>query len=113
MITGSRCPERSWEKCTVWILSNGWTAWEQYSYYGPYLSSLEAPDGKHWQASNGSPGDQSSIGGAAKANAAFSTDEYIDLPEFAIPWRDTDRHKLVRPKFTKEDTRYTRGATHG
>jgi len=107
-ITGSALPA-SWEKCTVWLLSNGWKAWEQYNTcYGPYLSSLESPDGKLWQASNGDPGDQYSIGGAEKANAIFKTDKYIDLPEFAKPWLTLIRPEysttdaLVRPNFEKQ-----------
>lgn len=101
-LTGVMDP-RSWEKSTWWKLSNGWIAIEHHTHYGPAITCLLTPDEKQrWEASNGWPGDKHSTGGAAKANALFGGNKYIDLPEFAKDWVDQNEYpRLVRPKFKK------------
>lgn len=98
--------KRSWEKCKVLNLENGWTAYEQYNTcHGSYVSALHSPDGKIWQASNGSPEtaviiNGEAYGGAENANRIFGGDKYIDLPDFAQEWQDGEGFgRLVRPKY--------------
>jgi hypothetical protein len=90
--------KRSWEKQEIWDLKNGWTATVEHGHHGEFVKRLDSPSGKMWLACNGDPKDGL---GADHYNKILEDDRYIDLPEFAIPWRDNNRFKLVRPKFEK------------
>ena len=85
-IKGKRNGKKSWEKQTVYNLSNGCTAIIEWSpHYGDFLSRIDKPDGAYWHCSNGISG----------------------LPEFAKHWIQEicNAHgviaRLVRPNFKK------------
>ena len=83
--------QQSWEKQSVYVLDNGWTATLEYnSCYGEMISRLDAPKGQilasgkpYWHCSDG----------------------LKDLPDFARPWLEvvvkSCNDQLVRPGFDK------------
>ena len=84
-ITGKLNRFESWEKQSVWDLSNGFRAIESYStFYGPFITQFQKDGLIVWQCCNG---------GRDK------------LPEFAAPWLEAFCNpaipKLVRCKFEK------------
>ncbi|MHC4299599.1 MAG: hypothetical protein ACYS7Y_20155 [Planctomycetota bacterium] len=82
-ITGVYNCEESWEKQSVYTLSNGYTATIEYGHYGDMICRFDWGDGEYWHCSNGLDG----------------------LPEFAREWVEVVNpncgQKLVRPKFRK------------
>ena len=85
MITGKYNAQKSWEKQSVFELSNSFTATVEYSqHYGEMVTRLDDSSGIVWHCSDGTK----------------------HLPSFAAPWlvgfKNPAIPKLVRPNFKKQ-----------
>ncbi len=98
-ITGKRNDFLSWEKQTVYDLSNGFQATVSYSHYGDMVSRLDSPDGYVWHCSNGL--------GKVPDLSNIPELKYITLPAFAHAWIEELKNahgvfdRIVRPGFLR------------
>jgi hypothetical protein len=87
----------SWEKCRHVRLSNGFKAHISYSqHYGDFISRIESPDGKIWQACDGYLSDDNGNWDKFPAELEFARAwvkptspghwQTLMRPEFDIKW---------------------------
>lgn len=98
-LTGKHLPLKSWEKQSVYSLSNGWTATVGYSmHYGEHVTRLDSPNGLYWHCST-SPASFEIL----KTNIP-NYKGIKNLPGFAECWRrggSGPAKDLVRPGFKR------------